>query len=190
MGILFENKADNRRSPVERRVGPSIVVVGSRHPASTAQLINARNVLGMTLIRVDVEAIENDDGQCREKERIVGEAGSLFEKGKPVALTAAFSTLASGREKDVVSVLAGATAALFNSYSVAGMFLSGGDTAMAVCRELGVEVIRVYGEIRPGIPAGEIAIGNRNIRLVTKAGGFGAEMAIIDSMQYLERGVL
>jgi uncharacterized protein YgbK (DUF1537 family) len=47
---------------------------------------------------------------------------------------------------------------------------TGGDTARAICRELGITSLRVRGELLPGVVWTEA--GGRV--LVTKAGGFGA----------------
>jgi len=59
------------------------------------------------------------------------------------------------------------------------LVLSGGDTALEVCRALGVRGIRLAREILPGIPLGTL-IGGRcdGLTVVTKAGGFGAVDAL------------
>ena len=73
----------------------------------------------------------------------------------------------------------------------AGLFLSGGDIAVEVCRRLSVVAISVLGEVEPGVPAGELVGGpGEGMRVVTKAGGFGTEEALVKSIAYLERGHL
>jgi uncharacterized protein YgbK (DUF1537 family) len=55
------------------------------------------------------------------------------------------------------------------------LFLSGGDTASLVCRQIGVHSIELRRELAPGIPAGIIRGGvYEGIPIVTKSGGFGA----------------
>lgn len=139
---------------------------------------------------VDTRGIEGVVGKSRETARLAREAGVFLENGKSVALTSAFSPFAPGQVKSVAAMLAEVAGTLLKAYRIDGLFLSGGDTAMAVCQKLGVIAIRVHGEIQPGIPAGEITIGQSQIRLVTKAGGFGKDAAIVESLPYLERGVL
>jgi len=141
-------------------------------------------------LKIDTTATESRDWKSREILRLVREAGEYLEKGMPVAFTSAFSPLAPGQAKEIAVALAEVAAIILAKHDIGGLFLSGGDTAMAVCERLGVTAIRVYGEIQPGIPAGEITIGQNQVRLVTKAGGFGGELAIIESMPYLERSVL
>ena len=69
--------------------------------------------------------------------------------------------------------------------------VSGGDIAVEVCRRLTASAIRVRGEVEPGVPAAELVGGQgQGMRVVTKAGGFGIEEALIESILYLERGLL
>ncbi len=56
-----------------------------------------------------------------------------------------------------------------------GLMLSGGDTALLVCRLLGAEGIRLEGEIEPGVPLGRLLGGvGDGLAVVTKSGGFGS----------------
>jgi len=60
-----------------------------------------------------------------------------------------------------------------------GLFLCGGDTARLVCEALGVNAIRLEGELLPGVPIGRLVGGPaEGTTVVTKSGGFGAEDAI------------
>jgi len=188
--ILLEKRPENRMALASPKPGPALLVVGSRHPASIGQLLRAQNDLNLALLKIDTTATESRDWKSREILRLVREAGEYLEKGMPVAFTSAFSPLAPGQAKEIAVALAEVAAIILAKHDIGGLFLSGGDTAMAVCERLGVTAIRVYGEIQPGIPAGEITIGQNQVRLVTKAGGFGGELAIIESMPYLERSVL
>lgn len=55
-----------------------------------------------------------------------------------------------------------------------GLFLCGGDTALMVCRKLGVRAIELVGEIAPGIPMGRLVGGVADGHaVITKSGGFG-----------------
>ena len=62
---------------------------------------------------------------------------------------------------------------------------------MSVCHRLSISAILVQGEVESGIPAGELVGGQgQGIRIITKAGGFGTETALVKSISYLERGYL
>ena len=55
-----------------------------------------------------------------------------------------------------------------------GLLLSGGDTALLICRLLGAEGIRLEAEVEPGVPFGRLLGGvGDGVAVVTKSGGFG-----------------
>lgn len=55
-----------------------------------------------------------------------------------------------------------------------GLVLTGGDTALLVCRLLGAEGIRLEAEIEPGVPFGRLIGGlGAGLAVITKSGGFG-----------------
>jgi uncharacterized protein YgbK (DUF1537 family) len=59
--------------------------------------------------------------------------------------------------------------------------LVGGATGRAVCDRLNVQGIRLVGEVSPGIPCGFLIGGDWDgIPVVTKAGGFGLPVALLD----------
>ncbi|UQZ73821.1 Hrp-dependent type III effector protein [Niallia circulans] len=68
---------------------------------------------------------------------------------------------------------------------IKGLVLTGGDTAKAVCRELGVTEMDLYMEIEPGLPFGKIRTETNSYWAVTKAGGFGQEDSLIKALEFL-----
>ena len=73
------------------------------------------------------------------------------------------------------------------NYYLKGLILTGGDTAVSICQEINAYGIQIMKEISPGIPAGLIIGGKLSgLSVVTKAGGFGEEDAILKSIEYLE----
>ncbi len=53
------------------------------------------------------------------------------------------------------------------------VLVCGGDTAYGMLKAVGFPPIRPVGEVVTGVPISRIAIGGREIYLITKAGGFG-----------------
>ena len=73
------------------------------------------------------------------------------------------------------------------SLKPAGLFLTGGDTAIAVCRALDVNAIEILAEVSAGIPLGRLSGGiSPGLPVVTKAGAFGGETAIVDAVKVLK----
>jgi len=75
---------------------------------------------------------------------------------------------------------------LLKKQNIQGLVLTGGDIAGVTCNELDGKGIRVMGEVEAGIPYGELFGGPHDgLPLVTKAGGFGREHALIRALETL-----
>ena len=169
---------------------PSLAVVGTQNRVTTGQLRKAVAELGLAVVELQAERLGDSGSATGEAGRLAGETARLIDTGHSVALTSAFSRHVPGLEGVIPLALAGAVADVTSSHELGGLFLSGGDIALAVCDRLSVSAIRVHGEVEPGIPAGEITGGKAGgMRVVTKAGGFGTPDALVRSMTYLERGL-
>jgi uncharacterized protein YgbK (DUF1537 family) len=77
---------------------------------------------------------------------------------------------------------------LFRRRQVGALLLTGGDTALLVCRWLGVTGISVQGEIVPGLAWGRIVGGAANsLPVCTKPGGFGDERSLVTAVEFFFR---
>jgi uncharacterized protein YgbK (DUF1537 family) len=70
---------------------------------------------------------------------------------------------------------------------VGGLILTGGDTARAVCRQLGARGLELLAEVEPGVPLGRL-VGRTRLLAVTKAGAFGSEQALVRAREQLLKG--
>jgi uncharacterized protein YgbK (DUF1537 family) len=66
---------------------------------------------------------------------------------------------------------------------LAGLVLTGGDTARAVMRALDIPSLRIVGAVAAGVPIGQAP--DRPLRLVTKAGGFGKPDILVRALHAL-----
>ncbi|MGE5592608.1 MAG: four-carbon acid sugar kinase family protein [Betaproteobacteria bacterium] len=74
---------------------------------------------------------------------------------------------------------------------VAGLVLTGGDTALAICRILEASAVALLEEIVPGVPSGRLVDGPYSgLVIVTKAGSFGEMDVIVKVIRYLHDVVL
>jgi uncharacterized protein YgbK (DUF1537 family) len=70
--------------------------------------------------------------------------------------------------------------------AVAGLILTGGDTAVHVLRLLKAEKIKILAEVAPGIPLGSIEGGACDGKLVvTKAGAFGEKDCFVKALKII-----
>lgn len=68
---------------------------------------------------------------------------------------------------------------------IEGLVLTGGDTAKAVCQELGIGEMQLHSEAEPGLPFGKLQGKGRSYWAITKAGGFGRDESLVDALQYM-----
>ncbi|MBS4219518.1 four-carbon acid sugar kinase family protein [Bacillus sp. FJAT-49711] len=73
-----------------------------------------------------------------------------------------------------------------NIESVNGLFLTGGDTAKAVCLKLGIDEMILFTEIEAGLPFGKLLGYKRDLWAVTKAGGFGTKYTLKHALHFLK----
>ena len=72
---------------------------------------------------------------------------------------------------------------------IRGLIIAGGDTALAVFKHLGISQVRLMDEILPGIPYGQVLDGEfAGLAVITKAGAFGGESALVDCVNFLMVG--
>lgn len=78
--------------------------------------------------------------------------------------------------------------AVVTTVPLAGLVLTGGDTAFYASQALNVTATEIVAEVQPGIPAVEFIGGiGDGLRVVTKAGAFGEEDALVAAVKYLRR---
>ena len=86
----------------------------------------------------------------------------------------------------IVTALARVTRRVADSVALRGVALTGGDTAKAVCGQLGGVGIKIWEEVEPGIPLGRL-VGEQELLVVTKAGGFGTPEALVNALDAIKR---
>jgi uncharacterized protein YgbK (DUF1537 family) len=95
-------------------------------------------------------------------------------RGHGAARVVAAPRDAAAARDAVVAGLADAARAALAAGGVGTLLLTGGETALAVCRAIGATGIRLLGELAPGLAWGRLAGGAwAGLPVVTKAGGFG-----------------
>jgi D-threonate/D-erythronate kinase len=162
--------------------GPVLVVAGSRHQ-TTARQIERLAGAGVLVVRLDQETIESADATV---DTAAVEAAEYLADGQSVVVTTAGLHRSALGERTVASILAAVATDPRVRGSCGGMVLTGGDVAAAVCAELGVEAIRLRGDVAPGIPWGTLIGGARpGLPIVTKAGSFGDDDALLLAVRFL-----
>jgi len=182
---------------------PVLLISGSLNQVTARQVSRAKEVLDVAIVELDVQAILEKRVAEREAiNRIVKEVTGWLKQEKDVVVRSKpekhatqnqrireVSEMNSTRVRStVLPVLGKALSRVAENYELAGLVLVGGDTAIEVIRMMKASGIKIGEEIAPGIPSSEIIGGiHEGLRIVTKAGGFGTEDALILAIDYLKR---
>lgn len=151
-------------------VRSALIVSGSRHPASLAQLQQAE--------QRGIQALESAAVPSRPSTWFILKSSSSTRGSK----------FARQQAKDVLNILRRAP---FDA-----LIVFGGDTASTILRALGDPHLRPVGEVMEGVPlatisrerlAAAVPARNRQLVWVSKAGGFGLPGAILSMRRILRR---
>jgi len=165
---------------------PVLIIAATRNPLTDLQLSYAAQQLCLSLLHVDTEGLAA--GTSREIGHLVHQAGEQLEEGYSVALSTTRSPYIVGFGRTLIRALGGVAAQLAARHSIAGLVLTGGDTALGACRALGTTALTLIEEVAPGIPLAQLYDGpHAGLPLVTKAGGFGDREAIAQAIRHLQR---
>jgi len=140
--------------------GGWLIVAGSRHPATRAQ-VDALEASGLAGARLD---------SAREPD--LAKVVAALRAGKPAFLS--INTGLEGAAQDIAARLAGAAKRVLAEVSPALLVLTGGDTARAVMRALAARRLELTGAPSSGLALGRLVVDSTlMIPILTKAGGFG-----------------
>lgn len=177
---------------------PSLVIAGSVSSVTRGQIQQLMSK-GHELVEVEIADYlpwrENEAMPCLEK------VLSLLVNGKNVILTSGYQPDAIERAKEsgkklgmssmevsesAAHILGWMGAAIIRQQEVAGVVLTGGDTAASVCHALGITGIRILEEVAPAIPLGTMVTREgKTVWVITKAGAFGNSDALVKATQKL-----
>lgn len=184
---------------------PVVVISGSLSNVTKRQILKAKRDLNAHVIRFDPSKILNlGKAKEKEKERVIGDVIKNIDEGNDVIISTTTSkmhniktTIGKWEEignkfsdiGEIISLTLGEITEKILSYrKISGLILTGGSTATAVCRAIGAKGLMIEDEVLPGIPLSKI-IGGRHdgLHVITKAGGFGDENAMVECIKYMKR---
>ncbi len=179
-----------------------VVIIGSVSDITRKQANYAVEKSKLKEVIINIENIFNSDRE-NEKDRIIMEVNKLAQQNNDIVLRSTKNTedvkkaLDIGKKYKMSGFEVSETIAMFigevtkeilNSTNLEGLMLTGGDIAIKTANMLGVSGTRIENEILPGIPYGYFIHDTfGDIPIVTKAGGFGEEDAIVKIINYLRK---
>ena len=180
--------------------GPVCIIAGSVSHTTQQQIQTTLEKTAAVLVKLDtVELLRN---RANELGRCSQQVNLQLADGMDVLLVSAVDdadvekAVSEGRQqglsdKAVSEETARALGEISRELSagkMAVMVLTGGDTAIHVCKALRADSIEVLDEVAVGIPLGRLAGGDcPGMRVVTKAGAFGEADAFVKAMQFIRK---
>jgi len=147
--------------------GRLLVVVASLHPVRKPQLLDLAREGALVL---EMSAESNIESAS---DRLMEGASKAFSDGwETVVISSPSVKRTIPRPALYSAALAEIAAMLIRECLVAGVVVTGGDTAAHFTAALATPFLSVQGEIEPGVPIGSVGLKG-DLPIVTKAGGFG-----------------
>jgi len=167
-----------------------LIIAGSPNPVTASQVASLSRVLGVEVLGLHLSRLFRDE--AGEIGRVAKEALLILRGGGDLVVRPEGSAPQARVDGAVIiaRALGRIARAVVEADPAIGLILTGGETARAVCSALGATGIELVKEVLPGIPVGRLREGPfEGLLLVTKAGGFGGEDALIYAVQVIKRGL-
>ena len=162
--------------------GPVLIVTGSRS-AVTARQVDYLCQMGFPLLEPPLEYLKSGDADSLQS--WVNAAARLAGADLLVSISRMPDLPLEGLQ--ATERLAAAAVRLVEGISPAGLVLTGGDTAAAVCAALKCTLIRLEGEVEPGMAWGRLENGDLpGLAVVTRAGSFGGPDFLYKAFLFLK----
>jgi len=182
---------------------PVLIIAGSINSVTIRQVIRTAERPNSLLVEVQTrELLKSKQAAEAEIVRVTDEVLMNLGSGIDVIVTSARSRASvekaliigelmgfdEAKIREIISIGLGELAKrVSEKEKFAGLVLTGGDVAMSVLKSMGIRRLRLEKEILPGIPLTTTTGGEYDgLKIVTKAGGFGGENALLEIVQQLK----
>lgn len=181
-------------SLMPRRRRRVLVISGSVTPVSQEQLDRLEGDLDARLVRVDAAALVAGPAKAEaEVERVTQALAALPNSVDVVGVrTGALLSLPDHRAAEAIArgFAEIAARAMEQIPEVAGLYTSGGDITLAVCRRLGAGAVTLVDEVMPLAVAGRLLGGQQpGLPIVTKGGLVGGPEAAVACVRHILKEV-
>lgn len=178
---------------------PCLVVNGSLNPVSLEQIrmLEATSVKSFYLGSAVLNSAQNTND---EMDKLVLKVNAVLKNREDILINSFTSRedltrylskkFGSTIPKEIYSNAAGRfgrlIAGILETNKIGMMVVIGGDTLMALIREIKIEFIHPITEILPGVVLSSVDIYDRPIHLVTKPGGYGEKDTLLRIIQSIK----
>jgi len=180
---------------------PVLVVAGSMSEATRQQIVFAAGEKSLGIVDIDVAALLLPGSETAMAD-IARQATAVLNDRQHCVLRTCrdadvrnmIDALCEQHEltrqqlgERISATLGEITLTIINQSQIGGLFLTGGDIAIAVARSLKAEGYRINSEVVPCVPCGTFVNSEiDDLPVITKAGGFGGETTLRDALYFIE----
>lgn len=182
----------------DRRPAPLLAVIGSMSEMAQRQIAQLNASHAITLVDIDIEAMFQGWPQLAYWRSAVLQALAqgrhcVIRTSRQAAQRQTVDQLCRQHRitrrrlgEDLCTLLAQLTQEVLEIQTPAGLYLSGGDVALAVARGLGANGFQIHGQVAGCVPWGHLLNARHNLLVMTKAGGFGDENTLVEVIRFIE----
>ncbi len=179
-----------------------LIISGSLSDVTLRQIERIKEVLGTETFEIDLSSLNDDVKRKSKIEDLVSRIGNVLRDERDAVLrlpvrriefqttkTDSINSLSRREDTDkLLSILSDVFENIMTKYEMSGLVMVGGDTAVRMLKGAGSNGVSLEEEVLPGMPLCRIMGGKLSgMRVVTKAGGFGDEDALVDIINYMKR---
>ncbi|MEM0014660.1 MAG: four-carbon acid sugar kinase family protein [Zestosphaera sp.] len=170
---------------------PTLLVVGSLNDVTRRQLASFIGKFSCKLVKLSIKSLLANFEE--EHSRTMSQVAEALKMGIDVVVTTSYDSTQVNEGKAAASEMGLSSSELgariaeglgriasgivreFGTKAFSGVFVTGGDTAMSLMKNMNVDSLEIVGEVEPGVPL----LRSGDLYIVTKAGGFGKDSTII-----------
>jgi uncharacterized protein YgbK (DUF1537 family) len=185
---------------------PVFCIAGSVSAVTRGQLNTLSNYKEFAFATARLSCLFSEGERRREQDRLVEYIVNAAQEGYYPVLTTETSAEAEAATRkwmeahnansleagNLIADFLGETGAkAVSRYAFKGLVLTGGDIAYRTCEHLGVQALRILGEVEEGIPLCEIIGGQASgLPVITKAGAFGNPHSLFHAVQKIKNSAI
>ncbi|MCU5771159.1 four-carbon acid sugar kinase family protein [Erwiniaceae bacterium BAC15a-03b] len=184
----------------DRPAAPLLAVVGSMSDIAQQQIARLQVQHRLTLVDIDIAGLFQQPPWPQSSSWLQQAVTALQQgehciirtcqqAGQRHAIAALCQQHQISRQQlgeQICQQLGELTAAILPQTEPAGLYLSGGDVALAIARRLGASGFQIKGQVAGCVPYGHLLNAYQHMLVMTKAGGFGDENTLVEVIRFIE----
>ncbi|MCX8957811.1 D-threonate kinase [Erwinia psidii] len=175
-----------------------LAVIGSMSDIASRQIVRLQQHYPLCLIDIDIRQVLCDgagdmpwrqqatEALQRGQHCVVRTCQQVSQRYDIHALCQHYGLSRQQMGEHICEFLAALVRDVVGEVQPRGLYLSGGDVAIAVASGLGAEGIHLGGLVAGCVPWGQLLNSKNDLLVLTKAGGFGDENTLVDVFHFIE----